>query len=64
LGHNGSIGYRKFISLYAVGRQNEAFEFLEHLLLNHFDEAQNLIELFPALANDARFVKRLERFKP
>lgn len=64
LGQNGSIGYRKFISLYALGRQVAAFEFLEHLLVHHFDEAQNLIDLFPALANDARFVKRLERFKP
>ena len=64
LGENGTIGYRKFISLYALSRQVEAFDCLEHLLTHHYDEAQNLIDLFPALANHARFVKRLERFKP
>jgi len=64
LGQNANIGYRKFISLYAVGRQKEAFDLLEHLLTHHYDSSEILITVLPALANDARFIERIERYKP
>ena len=58
------IMYRRFISQYALKRFAQAFEYLEYLLTHHFDGAENLIPVFPALANDARFVERYEQFKP
>jgi len=45
-------------------RDNQAFVLLEHLLTHHFDGAQPLLDLYPALANDARFMERYERFTP
>jgi tetratricopeptide (TPR) repeat protein len=56
--------YRKFFSLYALQRTAEAFVLLERLLMHHYDGALNLLTLYPALANDARFMDRYERFKP
>lgn len=58
------IMYRRFISQYALGQFAQAFEYLEFLLTHHFDGATDLLNLFPALANDARFVDRFDRYKP
>jgi tetratricopeptide (TPR) repeat protein len=58
------IMYRQFISQYALGQFAQAFDFLEHLLTHHFDGATDLLNLIPALANDARFVDRFDRYKP
>lgn len=59
-----SISYRKFLSLYVTGKHKAAYDLLEHLLTHHFDQSEELLKLLPALANDARFNERLERFKP
>ncbi len=64
LGQHPAMGYRKFISLYATGLHKEAFDLLEHLLTHYFDQSEILIKFLPALANDARFNERIERFKP
>jgi hypothetical protein len=42
----------------------KAFDYLEHLLTHYFDGAEELLNLLPALANDARFVDRYKRYKP
>ena len=55
---------RQFVSLYALRRDAAAFRLLESLLINHYDETEILITLNPALANDARFLERYDRFKP
>jgi tetratricopeptide (TPR) repeat protein len=59
-----AIMYRQFISQYTLGQFAQAFEYLEHLLTHHFDGASDLLSLIPALANDARFVDRFDRYKP
>ena len=59
-----SLNYRKFISLYATGQQKAAFDLLEHLLTHHYDQSEILLNFIPALANDARFTERIERYKP
>lgn len=64
IGENVMIGYRRFISLYATKQHAAAFELLEHLLVHAFDDSETLLTLYPALANDARFLERLKRFKP
>lgn len=61
---NPDISYRKFVSLYAEGRHKEGFDLLEHLLTHHFDQSEALLNVFPALANDARFLERMARYKP
>lgn len=64
IGQHPDMGYRKFISLYANGLQKDAFDLLEHLLTHYFDHSEILLKFLPALANDARFNERIERFKP
>jgi tetratricopeptide (TPR) repeat protein len=55
--------YRKFLSLHATMCDTQAYTLLEQLLALHFDGAITLLHLYPALANDARFMERYERFK-
>ena len=55
---------RQFVSLYELKQDASAFQLLESLLLQHYDETEILITLCPALANDARFLDRYDRFKP
>ena len=64
MGKHPDIGYRQFISLYASGQHQAAFQALEHLLLHHYDQSEILLQFLPALANDARYIERIERFKP
>ena len=61
---DADLQYRKFLSLHALRRDAQAFVLLEHLLMHHYDGATHLLTLYPALANDARFMERYERFKP
>lgn len=58
------LRYREFLSLHALRSDAQAFVLLEQLLTLHFDGAETLLNHFPALANDARFMERYERFKP
>jgi len=55
---------REVVSLYELKRDAAAFQVLEQLLISHYDETESLITLCPALANDARFLERYDRFKP
>ena len=59
-----NLSYRRFISLYALGQHKAAFDLLEFLLIHHFDQSEILLNFLPALANDARYIERIERFKP
>ena len=59
-----NLSYRRFISLYALGQHKAAFDLLEFLLTHHFDQSEILLNFLPALANDARYIERIERFKP
>lgn len=52
------------VSLYELKRDAAAFQVLEQVLIQHYDETESLISLCPALANDARFLDRYDRFKP
>lgn len=64
LAKSPSLSYRKFISQYTLGQHKAAFDLLEHLLTHHYDQSEILLNFIPALANDARFIERIERFKP
>ena len=64
LPESSGIRYRQFISHYALKQFAKAFDYLEHLLTHYFDGTEELLNLLPALANDARFVDRYERYKP
>ncbi len=57
------LSYRRFISQYALGQHKAAFDLLELLLTNHYDQSEILLNFLPALANDARYIERIERFK-
>lgn len=58
------LNIRQFVSLYELKQDASAFQLLESLLIQHYDETEILITLCPALANDARFLDRYDRFKP
>ena len=59
-----NLSYRRFISQYALGQHKAAFDLLEFLLTHHYDQSEILLNFLPALANDARYIERIERFKP
>jgi tetratricopeptide (TPR) repeat protein len=59
-----SLGYKQFVSLFALRRDGEALRLLDHLLLADFEGMNRLLETYPGLLDDPRVASRYTRMKP
>ena len=59
-----TLGYKQFVSLFALRLDGEALRLLDHLLLADFDGMNQLLETYPGLLDDTRVASRYERMKP
>ena len=58
------LGYKQFVSLFALRHDGEALRLLDTLLLADFAGMNRLLETYPGLLDDPRIASRYERFKP
>ena len=58
------LGYKQFVSLFALRMDGEALRLLDHLLLADFDGMNRLLETYPGLLDDPRVASRYARMKP
>lgn len=59
-----SLGYKQFVSLFALRMDGEALRLLDHLLLADYDGMNRLLETYPGLLDDPRVASRYARLKP
>ena len=59
-----SLGYKQFVSLFALRLDGEALRLLDHLLLADYDGMNRLLETYPGLLDDPRVASRYARMKP
>jgi tetratricopeptide (TPR) repeat protein len=61
---SSTLGYKQFVSLFALRHDGEALRLLDTLLMADFDGMNRLLESYPGLLDDPRIASRYERFKP
>lgn len=61
---SSTLGYKQFVSLFALRMDGEALRLLDTLLLADFDGMDRLLETYPGLLDDPRVASRYARFKP
>ncbi|MDA0939830.1 MAG: tetratricopeptide repeat protein [Bacteroidetes bacterium] len=59
-----SLGYKQFVSLFALRMDGEALRLLDHLLMSDYDGMNRLLETYPGLLDDPRVASRYARMKP
>ena len=59
-----SLGYKQFVSLFALRMDGEALRLLDHLLMADFEGMNRLLETYPGLLDDPRVASRYARMKP
>ncbi|MAO45752.1 MAG: hypothetical protein CL823_01235 [Crocinitomicaceae bacterium] len=56
--------YQQVLSLYKIGREAQAIDLFEQLLMHTFDKSSRIIEAFPELLEDSRIAELYSRLKP
>jgi len=59
-----TLGYKQFVSLFALRKDGEALRLLDHLLMADFEGMNRLLETYPGLLDDPRVASRYTRMKP
>ncbi|MEC8335200.1 MAG: tetratricopeptide repeat protein [Bacteroidota bacterium] len=59
-----NLGYKQFVSLFALRMDGEALRLLDQLLLADFEGMNRLLETYPGLLDDPRVASRYARMKP
>ena len=59
-----TLGYKQFVSLFALRMDGEALRLLDHLLMADFEGMNRLLETYPGLLDDPRVASRYARMKP
>ena len=59
-----SLGYKQFVSLFALRLDGEALRLLDHLLMADFEGMNRLLETYPGLLDDPRVASRYTQMKP
>ena len=61
---SSTLGYKQFVSLFALRMDGEALRLLDQLLLADFDGMNLLLQTYPGLLDDPRVASRYARMKP
>ena len=59
-----TLGYKQFVSLFALRMDGEALRLLDHLLLADYEGMQQVLDSYPGLLDDPRVASRYTRMKP
>ena len=59
-----ALGYKQFVSLFALRMDGEALRLLDQLLLADHEGMNRLLDTYPGLLDDPRVASRYERMKP